>query len=106
MAVAYAAANTIGFYTSPDLKAWTWASNFTNPGLTPGASTECPNMIEVPVEGSDEKKYLLTVSRGGGFPNGGSGIQYFVGDFDGATFTTTESTTRWIDIGKVSLWHL
>ncbi|KZV95748.1 glycoside hydrolase family 32 protein [Exidia glandulosa HHB12029] len=102
MAVAYAQANTIAFYTSPDLKAWTHASNFTNPGLIAGQSTECPNMIEVPVDGTNQKKYLLTISRGGGFPNGGSGIQYFVGDFDGQAFTTNDDRTRWIEIGKDS----
>jgi fructan beta-fructosidase len=34
-----------------------------------------------------------------GAPNGGSGTQYFVGDFDGRNFTTSHTDTRWMDFG-------
>ncbi|MEQ9304117.1 MAG: GH32 C-terminal domain-containing protein, partial [Marinoscillum sp.] len=30
---------------------------------------------------------------------GGSGTQYFVGDFDGTTFSTSQKDTKWVDFG-------
>jgi fructan beta-fructosidase len=32
-------------------------------------------------------------------PNGGSATQYFVGDFDGKAFSTSQKETKWIDYG-------
>jgi fructan beta-fructosidase len=47
---------------------------------------------------SMEKVWLLIVVL---IPEvtGGSGIQYFTGDFDGHQFNTTDTTTRWADYG-------
>jgi fructan beta-fructosidase len=42
---------------------------------------------------------VLIVSHGNGTPNGGSGTRYFVGDFDGITFTTNQKSSQWIDYG-------
>src|SRR6056297_1630394 len=59
------------------------------------------------VEGTDEKKWVLIQSLNPGGFNGGSGTQYFVGDFDGKTFTLDESMkgvgedhSYWLDFGK------
>jgi fructan beta-fructosidase len=45
---------------------------------------------------------MMIVSLTSGGPNGGSGTQYFVGDFDGKTFTNDnpKETVRWIDYGR------
>ncbi|MBB1339433.1 glycoside hydrolase family 32 protein [Pseudoalteromonas sp. SR44-2] len=80
----------IGFYTSKNLKDWQFESNF---GLEWGSHAgvwECPDLIRVKVEGTDQYKYVLLVSINPGAPNGGSGTQYFVGDFDGNQFTLDE----------------
>lgn len=99
MVVAYAQEFTIGIFTSPDLKIWTHASNFSHHGLL-GVQYECPNLVEVPVEGSDDTMFLLQISINPGSPQGGSSSQYFLGDFDGYTFTPTDNVTRNTDFSK------
>jgi sucrose-6-phosphate hydrolase SacC (GH32 family) len=97
--MALAKGNIIGFYSSPDLKNWTFESDF---GLNYGAHGgvwECPDLFQMPVEGTNIKKWVLLVSINPGGPNGGSATQYFVGNFDGKTFTAERNTTSWIDYG-------
>ncbi|MEK6547579.1 MAG: GH32 C-terminal domain-containing protein, partial [Bacteroidota bacterium] len=45
-------------------------------------------------------KWVLIVNINPGAPNGGSGAQYFVGDFDGHQFIPQDEETRWIDYGR------
>lgn len=99
MIIAYAQEYTIGVYTSPDLKQWTHASNFSHHGLL-GLQYECPNLVQVPVEGSSETKWFLQISINPGAPYGGSISQYFLGEFDGHAFTTLDDVTRISDFGK------
>lgn len=99
VALSYASDYTIGFYTSNDLKHWKHASNFSHYGLL-GIQYECPNLVEVPVEGSDEKMWLLQISINPGAPYGGSISQYFLGDFDGYAFTPMDNVTRITDFSK------
>ncbi|NHN39148.1 glycoside hydrolase family 32 protein [Pseudomaricurvus alcaniphilus] len=83
--------NRISFYSSKNLKSWTFESDF---GLDWGVHEgvwECPDLIEIPIAGSDKSKYLLLVSIVAGGPNGGTATQYFVGDFDGREFTVDPS---------------
>ncbi|HEY4206326.1 MAG TPA: glycoside hydrolase family 32 protein [Puia sp.] len=87
----------ISFYTSPDLKNWTKGSDF---GETLGAHDgvwECPNLFPMQLEGF--QYWVLLVSTNPGGPNGGSGTQYFIGQFDGKKFYPKGSTTKWIDYG-------
>jgi len=51
------------------------------------------------VERSDTTYWVLLVSNNPGGPNGGSGTQYFIGDWDGHRFTPADTLTRWIDYG-------
>ena len=77
----------IRFYASKDLKRWELTGSFgKNQGSQVGV-WECPDLIKLPIDGTDEHRYVLLVSVTDGTPNGGSGTQYFVGDFDGETFT-------------------
>ncbi|MBR8645744.1 hypothetical protein KEH51_22320 [[Brevibacterium] frigoritolerans] len=49
-----------------------------------GGIWECPTLIELPIDGDPSKtKWVLQVSINDGAPAGGSGMQYFVGTFDG-----------------------
>ncbi|KAK6815787.1 beta-fructofuranosidase [Apiospora arundinis] len=104
MVVAYAQEFSVGIFTSPDLKKWTWASNFTNHGLL-GAQYECPNIVKMPVRDRDsgavvDEKYVITLSAQPGAPLGGSVTQYFIGDFNGTHFTTVDAATRLTDFAK------
>lgn len=103
-----AAGQEIKFYSSKDLKDWQFLSNFGEGLGNHGGVWECPDFVQLPVKGSDEKKWVLFVSINPGAPNGGSGTQYFVGDFDGTEFTLdsnyngelSSNHTFWIDHGR------
>ncbi|GAB7357283.1 hypothetical protein MBLNU459_g8252t1 [Dothideomycetes sp. NU459] len=99
MAVSYAAEFTIGIYTSPDLKNWTHASNFSHHGLL-GLQYECPNLVEIPVDGTDETMWLMWISINPGAPLGGSISQYFPGTFNGTHFTNIDQVARIADFAK------
>ena len=95
------------FYTSQNLKDWELASEFGRGIGAHGGVWECPDFIQMNVEGTDEKKWVLIQSLNPGGFNGGSGTQYFVGDFDGKNFTLDESMqglgedhSYWLDFGK------
>ncbi|AXR06344.1 glycoside hydrolase family 32 protein [Salinimonas sediminis] len=85
--MALAQKDHIGFYSSPNLIDWTAESTFGKDVGDHGGVWECPELLLLPVEGSDEERYVLLVSISPGGPNGGSATQYFVGDFDGKNFT-------------------
>jgi len=99
MVVAYAQEFTVGIFTSPNLKNWTHASNFSHVGLL-GLQYECPNMVEIPMEGSDETMYLMTISLNPGAPLGGSITTYFPGSFNGTHFSPVDGAARIADFGK------
>ena len=87
------------FYGSNDLKHWELMGEFGKDKGAHGGVWECPDLIPMPVEGSDEVRWVLLISINPGAPNGGSGTQYFVGDFDGNTFKTDQTETKWLDYG-------
>ncbi|WP_298282517.1 glycoside hydrolase family 32 protein [Novosphingobium sp.] len=70
-------------YGSPDLKAWRELSEIARDGA-PGHLWECPFLVELPVEGTDETRWLFKVDVLSGAP--GSGALYRIGRFDGARF--------------------
>ncbi|MEM9719896.1 MAG: glycoside hydrolase family 32 protein [Bacteroidota bacterium] len=91
----FAAKDRVKIYTSPNLKTWTQASEFGKNIGTHAGVWECPDLFPLQVEGSTETKWVMLVSINPGGPNGGSATQYFVGDFDGKTFTLdSEFATR------------
>lgn len=103
MAVALADRNKAAFYASIDLKHWDKTGEF-GPAGARGKNWECPDLFELPVEGGapGEKKWVLIVNLGDSGVAGGSGTQYFVGDFDGARFTPVTGwgeAPRWMDYG-------
>ncbi|MES2439693.1 MAG: glycoside hydrolase family 32 protein [Verrucomicrobiota bacterium] len=84
MIVALSAQDKVRLYSSPDLKSWTLMSEFGPAGATEG-SWECPDLFTLPVEGEITEKWVLTVGVAGA-PAGGTGVQYFTGEFNGTTF--------------------
>jgi beta-fructofuranosidase len=99
LVLAYAQEFTVGFFTSPDLKSWTHASNLSYVGLL-GLQYECPNLVEMPIEGTGETKFVLQISINPGAPLGGSISQYFPGEFNGTHFVPVDSVARINDFGK------
>ncbi len=73
---------SIAFHTSPDLKSWTFASRV-------DGFYECPDLFELPVEGSpDQSRWVLSAADGA----------YLLGRFDGRDFRPDSPA-------KYKLWH-
>lgn len=88
-------------YSSVNLKEWKKESEFGAMQGAHGGVWECPDLEEIPVEGTREKKWVLICNLNPGGPFGGSAAQYFVGSFDGKKFVNESPTqTKWMDWGK------
>lgn len=88
-------------YSSGNLKEWKKESSFGAMQGAHGGVWECPDLVEVAVEGSKENKWVLICNLNPGGPFGGSAAQYFVGSFDGKKFVNESPTqTKWLDWGK------
>ena len=91
------------FYSSNDLKSWEYMSGFGKGyGVQPN-QFECPDFIQLPVDGDENrKKWVMIVNINPGCMFGGSATEYFVGDFDGKEFKcdSKPEMTKWLDYGK------
>lgn len=88
----------VNIYSSPDLKTWTKESEFGQEIGAHGGVWECPDLFKLTDQNGVEKwVMLLSINPGG--PMGGSATQYFIGSFDGTTFTADDEVIRWIDHG-------
>jgi sucrose-6-phosphate hydrolase SacC (GH32 family) len=85
MVVAWADKRKIRFYSSPNLKEWTFLSDFGPAGADNGV-WECPDFFPLPVD--DNKQNIKWVLETSVQPAGG---QYFLGSFDGKTFVVDEN---------------
>ena len=96
-----AAGQEMEIYSSRDLKSWKKESSFGAKQGAHGGVWECPDLIELPVEGTDETRWVLICNINPGGPFGGNAAQYFVGTFDGKKFVNESPTeTKWMDWGK------
>lgn len=94
-----ATGQTISFYASEDLKSWDKLSEFGEGMGAHGGVWECPDLFPLKYKG--KTKWVLLVSINPGGPNGGSATQYFIGDFDGKTFTADPLPyPLWLDYGR------
>lgn len=91
------------FYSSTNLKEWEFLSGFGKGyGVQPN-QFECPDFIQLPVDGDpNHKKWVMIVNINPGCMFGGSATEYFIGDFDGKEFTcdSKPETAKWLDFGK------
>ena len=87
-------------FSSKDLKNWKYESSFGKGYGNHDGVWECPDLMKLQVRGTDSQKWMLICNINPGGPFGGSATQYFVGDFDGHTFTCDHKDTRWMDYGK------
>ena len=102
MVVVKASEKKVAIYTSANLISWKHESDF-GPLAAQGGDWECPDLVELPIDGDKSKKsWVMIVSLNPGGIEGGSGTQYFVGNFDGKSFTPSQNYEKpqWLDYGK------
>jgi levanase/fructan beta-fructosidase len=94
--VVLAVGQEVQFYSSKNLKEWKFESAFGREYGNHDGVWECPDML------CFGEKWVLLLNINPGGPFGGSATQYFVGRFDGHTFTCEDSPseTKWMDYGK------
>lgn len=95
-----AAGDRILLYQSENLIDWHFMSEFGEGQGSHDGVWECPDLLRLRVEGTQQEQWVLLVSVGTGGERG-SATQYFVGDFDGYTFTSKRypESILWLDHG-------
>lgn len=93
LTLAHALDHEMLIFTSPDLRNWTLQSAFGKGLGCQDGVWECPDLFQLPVDGTDKKKWVLLCNINPGGPFGGSATQYFIGDFDGKPSRPTPSPT-------------
>jgi levanase len=84
MIVALSDQHKASIYGSPDLKTWTHLSDFGPDGVS-SAVWECPDLFPMQLDGDKKQtRWVLTANVAGK-------AQYFVGSFDGTSFTNSEA---------------
>ncbi len=105
MVVSVATDKILQFYSSKNLKEWKLMSEF---GPFPNHDTspnwECPDLFPITAD-DNTTKWVLEIDLGEGSFAGGSGGKYYIGDFDGNTFTSDYIENGvpqpfWVDFGK------
>ena len=105
----------VRFYSSADLKQWELVSRFGEGYGAHGGVWECPDLVQLPITNdqlaTDQSLWVLLLNINPGGPFGGSATQYFIGHWDGRTFTCIDEPeeTKWLDYGKdhyaTVTWH-
>ncbi|HJW00133.1 MAG TPA: glycoside hydrolase family 32 protein [Arthrobacter sp.] len=98
----------IGFYTSTDLKGWTYASSFERDGL---GILECPDFFQLDVDGDPARRtWVLAAGANGAAEGRTTGTAYWTGSWDGKAFTAADGSEppaggqqlgghQWLDAG-------
>ena len=89
------------FYCSQNLKDWEYMSAWGEGYGVQPRQFECPDFFQLTTP-EGETKWVMIVNVNPGCYFGGSGTQYFVGEFDGKCFTcdSPKETVKWLDWGK------
>ncbi|MEZ2391274.1 glycoside hydrolase family 32 protein [bacterium RCC_150] len=107
MTTVVADAQLVKLYKSTDLLHWNFLSDFSGAGAQ-GGLWEVPELLQMNVDGGNGlKKWVMLLSTNPGGIAGGSGMQYFVGEFDGTHFTAEHAAkpgdpigeSQWVDHG-------
>ncbi len=92
--------NKIGLYTSANLHSWTYRSGM----FSQFDNMECPNIVQLhlykPDGSHSQDKWVLIVGADGSSTGFTRGTHYWVGNFDGVTFTPDEPNGHWLDGGS------
>lgn len=91
----------IGIYTSTDLKQWIYASGYAS--MIVGRVMECSHLFKLHLYDANGEtsadKWVLLVGGNGTKLGFTVGAYYWVGDFDGTTFTSDSREGQWVDGG-------
>lgn len=93
----------IRFFTSTNLIDWTLTDNFGYGDYVRGGVWECPDLFQLKVDGTEEKKWVLMISTGANPNTKGSAAQYFIGELTAeGKFTNDNSASKVLntDYGK------
>ncbi|MET0829850.1 MAG: glycoside hydrolase family 32 protein [Microbacterium sp.] len=95
--MALAEHDRIGFYTSPNLRDWTYTSDFVTTGL---GILECPDLFPMAVDGNpDDVRWVLVAGANGAAEDMTTGTAYWTGQWDGERFTAEGTGHQWLDHG-------
>ena len=95
--MALAEHDRIGFYTSPNLREWTYTSDFVTTGL---GVLECPDLFPMSVDGDpDDVRWVLVAGANGAAEGMTTGTAYWVGEWDGERFIADGTGHQWLDHG-------
>lgn len=87
----------LGFYTSPDLTAWTYRSSFERDDL---GILECPDLFPMSLDGDPTTtSWVLAAGANGGEYGMTTGTVYWTGEWDGERFTADRREAAWLDAG-------
>jgi fructan beta-fructosidase len=101
--MAVVAGDHVRFYGSKNLLEWSLTGEFGHGEGSHDGVWECPDLFELPIDGSGRSKWVLIISIGDhpDYPEG-SRTQYFIGEFDGNTFINDNPADhiQWLDYGR------
>ena len=110
MVLAHGGQNRLSIWDSPDLKSWSFRTNFTDNTVSNAGATgwEVPDLVELPIDGNpNAKRWVMIWTPAQGSPAGGNGVMYAVGanntagGFNGNSFTRENAgTALWADYGR------
>ncbi|KQR21829.1 levanase [Microbacterium sp. Leaf151] len=86
----------LGFYTSPNLREWTYVSDFVR---TEYGLLECPDLFEMVDPDSGRRTWVLGASADASREGGTTGFAYWTGAWDGERFTADADEPQWLDGG-------
>jgi fructan beta-fructosidase len=96
--MALAVEQGVWFYRSVDLITWEKTGEFFDPSFDTKRAWETPDVFLLPVEGTDESAWVLTIGVQDEAPLGGSGTCYWIGELaDGGFCAHVEA--QWADLG-------
>ena len=88
-------------FSSQNLKSWKFMSTF-GPYNAVNGAWECPDLFPLRVGGVGPEKWVILIGTNPGANYAGSGTQYFVGTFDGTTFTADQDSVSFDRAGSRS----
>jgi sucrose-6-phosphate hydrolase SacC (GH32 family) len=85
------------FWTSPDLKNWTYQSEFayTTPNI---GGMECPDIFQIQAD-DDTWHWVFGASMQGDYSGEPNTFAYWIGEWDGEEFTPDQADPQWLDSG-------
>ena len=76
------------FYESTNLTSWKYTGEFNISRFDPGTVWECPDLVKLTIDNISTWVLIVNVNPGGFQIT--SGVRYFIGNFDGNTFTADD----------------